>query len=319
MTEPESTMQRIPRSRALVYALDPTLEPVLRVRAGELFAVETEDASSGHLTSGDKPPTPENTPYTAHSPSRSNPVGGPVHVEGVRAGSRVKVEIAGIDLAPWGVAYNQPPFSPLGDVRSFPAGGEYFLVKVEHGPEEAVISERLRWPIWPMVGTLACAPEWEIHGSATSQGPWGGNVDVLDFRPGATVTLMAYHDGALLFAGDVHGCQGDSEYFGTSDESRAEIRLRAWPADGEPIPAPRVETPETIVALGIDRPLERAADAAARHLIAWLGEEFGFSPREALLTVGLNPEFRFRVYQMTATELRYVVGATLPRSFVEQA
>ena len=46
-----------------------------------------------------------------------------LYVDGVRAGSRVKVEIEAVDLAPWGVAYNQPPFSPLGDLRSFPEAG----------------------------------------------------------------------------------------------------------------------------------------------------------------------------------------------------
>jgi len=311
-------MQRIPRSKALVYGLDGSLEPVLRVEAGETFAIETEDASSGNLTAGDRPPTPENTPYTSSTPSKSNPVGGPVHVEGVRAGSRVKVEIEAVDLAPWGVAYNQPPFSPLGDLRSFPEAGEYFLVRVEHRPDEAYISERLRWPVRPMIGTLACAPEWEVQASGASQGPWGGNLDVQEYCPGAVVTLMAYHDGGLLFAGDVHGCQGDGEYFGTANESRAEVRLSVRPVEGDPLPAPRVETADLIVAVGIGKPLERAADAAARHLIAWLVEEFGFEPKESYLAVGLNPEFRFRVYQMTAIdELRFVVGATLPRRFAE--
>ncbi len=312
-------MKRIRREEALVYTLDGSLPPVLRVAAGEPFAVETEDASSGHLTAGDLPPTPDNTPYVRHTPSKANPVGGPVHVEGVRAGARVKVEVLEINLAPWGVAYNQPPYSPLGDSADWPDAREYFLVRVEQREGEAIVSERLRWPLSPMVGTLACAPEWEVHSSGSGQGPWGGNLDVADYRPGATVTLSAYHDGGLLFVGDVHGCQGDGEYFGTADESRAEVVLRAFPADGNPLPAPRVETEERIVALGIDKPLEAAAWAAARHLMDWLVEEFGYSRREAYLTVGLNPDFHFVVHQMCAiSDLRFVVGATLPRRYAQE-
>lgn len=311
-------MKRIRREEALVYGLDASLPPALRVRAGEAFAVETEDASSGHLTAADRPPTPENTPYVCHSPSKANPVGGPVFVEGVRAGGRVKVEILEINLAPWGVAYNQPPYSPLGNAADWQEAGEYFLVRVDQHAGQAIISERLRWRLAPMIGTLACAPEWEVHSSGLGQGPWGGNLDVADYRPGATVTLSAYHVGGLLFVGDVHGCQGDGEYFGTANESRAEVVLRAFPAEGEPLPAPRVETDERIVALGIGRPLEEAAWAAARHLMDWLVEELGYSPREAYLTVGLSPDFHFIVHQMTAIhELRYVVGASLPRSYVE--
>jgi acetamidase/formamidase len=313
-------VQRIPREQARGYRLDATLEPILRVAVGEPFSVETEDASSGHLTAADRPPTPENTPYVRYAPAMANPVGGPVFVEGIEAGSRVNIEILEIRLAESGVAYNQPPCSPLGNAADWPDAHEYFLVKVEHRLTEAFVSERLRWPISPMVGTLACAPDWEARSSSSGQGPWGGNLDVADFRAGAVVTLNSYHAGGLLFVGDVHGCQGDGEYFGTADESRAEVVLRASPAAGAPLAAPRVRSPERIVALGIDRPLEDAAWAAARRLMEWLVEEFGYSHREAYLTLGLNPDFHFIIHQMTAIQdLRFVVGAALPTKYVQPA
>ena len=311
-------MKRIPREEALVYAFDPALPAALTVAAGEAFAIETEDASSGLLTGGDLPPTEENVPYVRHQPAKANPVGGPVYVEGVHAGERVAVEIVDVGLAASGVAYNRPALSPLEDSRRWPEGGEAFTVKVEHRGGEAVASPRLRWRLAPMIGTLACAPEWELHATSTGQGAWGGNLDVADFAPRATVFLNAHHDGGLLFAGDVHGCQGDGEYLGVADESRSEIVLRASPAPGDPLPAPRVETAELLIALGIDKPLEAAAHGAIRHLMTWLVEEHGFSRRDAYLTVGLNPDFRLRVYQMTAIrDLRFVVGATLPRAAAE--
>lgn len=83
-------------------ALDVTLRPALTVAAGERFAVGTEDASHDLLRSGDLPPTPESTPYARHAPGRANPVGGPVHVEGVRAGACVRVDIVSIELADGG-------------------------------------------------------------------------------------------------------------------------------------------------------------------------------------------------------------------------
>jgi hypothetical protein len=53
--------------------------------------------------------------------------------------------------------------------------------------------------------------------------------------------------------------------------------------------------------------------------MAWLVEEHAFDRREAYLTVGLNPEFRLRVYQMTAIRgLSFVVGASLPRAYVDR-
>ena len=101
-------MKRIRREDALAYRLDAAVPPALRVEQGEAFAVETEDASSGLLTAGDKPPTPANVPYVRFSPARANPVGGPVYVEGVRLG-RARIEILEVNLASTGVAYNRPP------------------------------------------------------------------------------------------------------------------------------------------------------------------------------------------------------------------
>jgi amidase len=311
-------LQRIRREDALVYGLDGSLPPALRVDAGEAFAVETDDASSGLLAAGDRPPSVENVPYVRHSPAKANPVGGPVFVEGVGRG-RARVAILEVNLAPTGVAYNRPVLSPLGDAASWPEAHEEFTRLVEHVAGEAVLSDRLRWPLAPMIGTLAFAPEWEVRATSVGQGSWGGNLDVIDFAPGSIVTLNAYHDGGLLFVGDVHGCQGDGEYFGVADETRAEVVLSVTAADGELLPAPRVETPERLVALGIDKPLEAAAYAAIRHLMGWLVEEHAYDRREAYLTVGLSPEFHLRVYQMTAIRgLSFVVGASLPRAYVDR-
>ena len=102
-----------------------------------------------------------------------------------------------------------------------------------------------------------------------------------------------------------------------ADESRAEVVLRASPEPGDPLPAPRIVTPDRIVALGIARPLEVAAREAIMHLLQLARRRARLTRREAYLAVGLNPEFRIRVYQMTvAYALDYVAGASLPREFV---
>jgi acetamidase/formamidase len=308
----------VERAAALEHALDHATAPVLEVDAGELFAVETEDASWGLLTAGDVEPLPENLPYLDHHPAWTNPVAGPVLVRGIRAGARVKVEIEAIELAPTGVTWSRPAMTPDSVARRWPELGEPHVTPIEHRDGDAVVGEHLRWPLAPMIGTLACAPEWEVRSSGLAQGPWGGNLDVADLAPGATVYLNGYHEGALLFVGDVHGCQGDGEYSGAGDESRAVLHLRVSEAPGEPLPFPRVETPDRLVALACAKPLEAAADAAVCHLLEWLVTELDFSPREAYLAVSLDPEFRLRVYQMTAISgLLFTVGASLPRAHVE--
>ena len=79
----------------------------------------------------------------------------------------------------------------------------------------------LRVPLSPFIGTLAVAPEREVETPGLGQGSWGGNLDVRDICPNTRVLLPCYHRGALLYAGDVHACQGDGEFYGTAMEIRS--------------------------------------------------------------------------------------------------
>ncbi len=310
-------MKRIPRSAAHVYGLDGSLPPALTVSIGEPFLVETDDASSGIMATGVVDPTLENMPYAAFNPPRANPVAGPVYVEGVRAGDRIRVDIISIEVAPTGAVWNRQGTSPLADSRKWEGLSGRFAHTISHVGGRAVLSDRLSWPLTPMIGTLACAPEWEVRSSSTGQGPWGGNLDVPDFAPSSSVYLNAYHDGALLFMGDVHGCQGDGEFATSADETRADVVVSVSAVAGGHRPWPRVETEDRIVALGLGRPMEAAANQAAEHLMSWLVDDFGFTQQEAYLTVGLNPDFRFRVYQFTPMQaLAFVVGASLPKHYL---
>ena len=53
--------------------------------------------------------------------------------------------------------------------------------------------------------------------------------------------LNAYHDGALLFIGDMHGSQGDTEFFGVANETRGTVQLSVDVNPNKRIPFPRIE------------------------------------------------------------------------------
>jgi hypothetical protein len=65
-------MQRITRDRARKYAFDWRDEPLLKVRCGESFEIETDDASTGYFK------TPEDKAIPARRPGfdRSPPLAG---------------------------------------------------------------------------------------------------------------------------------------------------------------------------------------------------------------------------------------------------
>jgi amidase len=73
-------MQRIVRDQAKKYAFDWEDAPLLRVRSGESFVIETWDASTGYFQSEQDLAIPARRPGFDRVPPPANPIGGPVHV-----------------------------------------------------------------------------------------------------------------------------------------------------------------------------------------------------------------------------------------------
>jgi acetamidase/formamidase len=137
-------------------------------------------------------------------------------------------------------------------------------------------------------------------------------MDVRDICAGTRVLIPSYHKGALLYVGDVHASQGDTEFYGTAMEIRSTVTLRCEVIKGRRVPFVRLEKDLSIISLACARPLEDAVWQASIQLMEWLIADYGCSEREAYLLLGVNPDFRVNVYQMAAIgKLRYTVGAEL--------
>src|SRR5271156_4309879 len=194
-------MQSIPRELARKYAFDWEDEPLLRVRPGEQFQVETWDASTGYFkTEKDKA-----NPALLEGAERGDPLG--VHID----------EII-VDEYSW-IAIG-PRRGPLGESSRWPELSADYTTKVfRHtpGPSGTTrdgtlhFSDKLAWPITPFIGTLGVAPDREVTTSLDGQGEWGGNLDIRDVCPGNRILLPVQHAGALFYLGDVHASQGDTE------------------------------------------------------------------------------------------------------------
>jgi len=318
-------MQRVLREGNLKYDFDWRHEPILRVSPGEAFALETEDASSGQVRSRDVIPYMDDLPYRKGEPGLSNPVTGPVYVEGARAGDLLEIEI--LEVVPDSQGYTRfgPNDGPLRDSKRWSALGEPCVEIIQHlpGPSGSTrdgrgyISERLSWDLQPFIGTIALSPERTVISSSGGQGPAGGNLDCRDIREGTKVYINCRHDGGLLFVGDVHGSQGDTEYTEAADETRAEVTLSCRVIPGKRIPYLRLEKPDSIISIYCYRPMEVAVENAILNLMSWLVEDHGFTQKEAYLHAGLNPDFRINVYQMARCDnLEFTVGAELPKRYL---
>lgn len=318
-------MQRLTRDQAMEYEFDYRHAPKLRVKQGELFVVETEDASSGLIRSADVAPLIDHFPTRKFEPPKANPVGGPIFVEGAEKGDLLEVTIEQIIVDEQGYTSFRPGAGPLGDSYRWQALRGPFVHIIKHlpGPSgttrdgKGVFNDKIIWDLKPFIGTIGVAPEREVETSAVGQGPWGGNLDVRDMKEGTKCYLNCYHDGALLYIGDVHGSQGDTEFYGTADETRAEVTLSCRVIKQKRIPFLRLEKADSIVSLYSFRPLEDAVESAIVNLMEWMVTEYGVPEREAYMHMCVNPDFRVNVYQMVRLgRLQYTVGAEIPKKYL---
>jgi acetamidase/formamidase len=313
-----NAVQRITREQARKFAFDWRDEPLLRVRPGEPFEVETDDAGSGYFKTPADKAVPANRPGFDRSPPLANPIGGPVYLDGAERVDVLVVTVEDIAVDDYSWTAVGPRRGPLGESTRWPElSGEYTTKIFRHVGGTLHFNDRIRWPVTPFVGTLGVAPDREVVTSLDGQGPWGGNLDVRDFAPGNRIHLPVYHPGALLYLGDVHASQGDTEFTGTAAETRATVRLKLELVKQKAIPWVRVEKADAVVAVRADRPLEAAVEAATLDLMAWLIAEHGYTPTDAYCLVSTCPDFRVNVYQMCKIgKLSFVAGAELPRRYL---
>lgn len=319
-------MQKILRENARKYAFDWRDDPLLTVECGETFEVETLDASSGFFKTPEDKAIPAKRPGFDRTPPLSNPIAGPVWVNGVEQGDTLVVTIDEIVVEDYSWTAIGPNRGPLGDsVKWNQLSGEYTTYIMQHSPGPSGttrdgtlrFNDRLSWPITPFIGTLGVQPDRIVPTSIDGQGAWGGNLDIRDTAPGNQILLPVYHEGARLYLGDVHASQGDTEFTGTAAETSATLRLRVDRIAGEQRRYMRILKPDSIVSIHIARPMEAAVQAATIQMMDWLVTDYGFSQADAYCFVGTCPDFRINVYQMCDIGgLNFVVGAEVPKKYL---
>jgi acetamidase/formamidase len=319
-------MQRISRDLARKFAFDWRDEVLLRVAPGELFEVETFDASNGYITSEHDKAIPARRPGFDQIPPLANPIAGPIWVEGAQRGDVLVIVIEEIMVDTYSWIAIGPRRGPLGESTRWPELSSEYTTKIFHhtaGTSGTTrdgtlhFDERRSWPISPFVGTLGVAPDREVTTSIDGQGEWGGNLDIRDVAAGNRISLPIFHEGARFYLGDVHASQGDTEFSGTAAETKATVRLRLDLEKAKRIPGMRIEKPKSVIAVCADRPLDHAVETATIHLMDWLIAEHGYSAIDAYCLVSTCPDFRINVYQMCRIRnLRPVAGAEIPKVYL---
>jgi amidase len=250
--------------------LTPHNKPIASVKPGEVVEIETWSA----LT------------------KVTNPVTGPVEVEGAEPGDTLNVEIIDIELPDEGTTAIIPGFGALeGWLRLMDRRTKTCEIKdgkILYPKEGGGVIELTADPF---IGTIGVSPEFEAI-NTLSPGRHGGNMDCPDVRPGNTLKLPVFRPGALFGLGDVHAVQGDGEICGVAIEVHAVVTLRFDLEKKRKIDWPRIESADEIMTVGSARPLEDAARIAFREMVDWLASDHGWEREDAYMFLSVAAKAR---------------------------
>ena len=314
-------MKTILREQAHVYQVDPTDSPVLSVSPGESFKVQTNDHMNQELlnrllSSGQTHIsfTREEFAPVRMTPMQANPVAGPIYIEGAEPGDVLAVHIEDIIPGEYGSCCSLENTGVLANRIGWEEvqGNHAWLFKLFPGEsgttsdgyaECEIDGRQWRWKLNPHIGTMMTAPSVGrgMPETLTTQGAWGGNVDVRDVCKGNTIYLNCFNKGGLLFLGDVHAAQGDSELTGAAIETYADVILSVEVIRKKRIPGiMRIEAPDRIIQVDSNTHAgshKDALNACYLGLMDWLIQEYGFSKAAAYVHMSTNSNVISHVYQ----------------------
>jgi acetamidase/formamidase len=260
------------------------VEPVMKVKSGDVLEVWTDDCFAGLVESVDDLPSKKITAF--------NPQTGPFYVEGAEPGDTLALHFVSIEPSrDWAVSTTFPLFGALTSTTRTvtlqePLPELVWRYDVDRSTRLVHFEARngdfaTDLPLDPMHGTVGVAPAGGEVRSSLVPDAHGGNMDTPEMRAGTTCYLGVNVDGALFSLGDGHCRQGEGETCGVAVEAAMDTVLVVELIKGRLTPWPRLENDEAIMSTGSARPLEDAFRIAQGDLVHWLAEEHGLDVLDA--------------------------------------
>ena len=251
----------------LYYEFNRSHPPRLRISSGESVVVATEDALSGQIKSNEDRRDKSKIPY-------SNPLTGPIAIAGAEPGDSLAVKVHEIKPTTGHCVTRTADPKQL---------CEWLGSMCPHGTHVCPIREGLIYwsdsltiPYAPMIGCIGTAPDWGCPTTGPA-GPHGGNLDIIEVKPGNTIYLPVFVTDGLLYLGDLHAAMGHGELSATGLEMAGETTISIELIKGLKLAWPRIVSPDEIMVVVSGPPMERSIAAAYAQLILWMEEEYGWN------------------------------------------
>jgi acetamidase/formamidase len=295
------------------YTFGPA-QPVARVRPGQSVETNTLDAAGGAFQKpGD----------TISKAKGFNPLTGPFFIEGAQPGDMIAVRFLDLQVdgkQGWGAnasglgMLNTNKYTPM--ISPDPTETMWFY-DIDKASNTATFKAKhsnftMKIPMKPFLGCVGVAPAGGESRTSQTPGEWGGNMDSPEASMGYTLYLPVNVPGALLYIGDGHAAQGDGELAGTAIEVPMRVRFQVDLIKGKTIDWPRFETAESLMAVGITRPLDDALRIATSELVNWIEKDYGLNKADAyeLLSVAA------RIHLTEMVDPNYVVITIIDKKYL---
>ena len=271
-----------------VGQFDATDRPVLTVNCCDEIDLQTLSLWGGRVTA-DMSADDVWRVRSEHSGAGPHSLTGPIAVRGARVGDVVRIKILGARPARHGFNVVSPGTASRGVLADrFPAGFVRHFTVDDAG--RTAQSGRISVPINPFPGFIAVAAPRNGPHSSIEPGRFGGNLDIKDLVPGATLLLPVFRDKALIWVGDGHLAQGNGEVDGTAIEAGLDsIRIQIGVERGLRLHTPRWFNADHLASIGLARNLDTAVRSAVADMVDWLGE-LGVAQEDAYLLCSVGAE-----------------------------
>jgi len=261
--------------------------PVLRVKSGD--TIEVLCPSGDNRMADGSPIKPEHRQQSTGAPLfEGNPLAGPICVDGLGVGDSLAIEIFDVTIqGEQGLTLLAPRHGlltseELTDATDAEVPEQMYQWQIDQSRKTAEMvnplgPDYISVPLRPMVGSIGVCPSSGQHISSLFAGDFGGNLDLSIVRSGATIILPVFHEGGLLYLGDLHAAQGHGEIVGGAIEVSGRVQLRVLKVASHAVSAPLVFSEDCIYAVATDGDVRHAISLAYSRLLHWLTNTLGMN------------------------------------------
>jgi acetamidase/formamidase len=272
--------------------LDASIPPVLEVESGDTVTLHSFPAGGADCL-----PEASRVPADYLAALNTLPAGpgphfitGPVYVRGAQPGDTLQVDI--LEATPrmdWGFVAILPLLGTLPEFTEY----ETIHPVIDRARGVCTLPWGTELPLDPFFGIIGVAPPkaWGRCGSAVPRA-FGGNMDNKELKPGTTLYLPVFNEGALFMAGDGHGVQGDGEVCITALETGLSGKFRLTVRRDFPVDFPFAETATHLMSIGLDEDLDDAARQAVREMVKHICRRTNLSANHAYMLCSLIGDLR---------------------------